>query len=178
MFTTFWSSGAQSSFSSLCSTLAHIVFLMSNLILNLKPATTYRETNGNKCVFTAWNPPHQIPLPVWWRGRQCTGQTGEWSQTWNCTWWWPKTEEILGPLSTPQSPPHSPGRVLSLEWPDHLWVFKKIPKCITDSCQCKNSSSHFHKGLFSKRFLKLEAEHEKKKSCKMNRPLKVFTVTC
>lgn len=89
MFTTFWSSGAQSSLSSPCSALAHVVFFMSNLILNLKPATTYKgDMRGKMCSyrlkFLPPSPP--VPLPVWWRSRQCAGQTGEWSQTWSCTW--------------------------------------------------------------------------------------------
>lgn len=92
MFTTFWSSGAQSSLSSLCSALAHVVFFMSNLILNLNPAITSGKRKQEKWVFTAWNPhfprptPTLVPLPVWWRRRRCAGQTGEWSQTWRCTW--------------------------------------------------------------------------------------------
>lgn len=88
MFTTFWSSGAQSSLRSLCSLLAHVVFLISNLILNLKPATTYRETGRTNMPPSPKIPPcppPQVPLPVWWRSRQCAGRIGETSWTWCCT---------------------------------------------------------------------------------------------
>lgn len=157
VFTTSWSSGAQSSLSSLCSALAHVVFFMSNLILNLKPATTYRETRGGESVFTAWNSSlTPILLPVWWRRRHCWGQTGEWSQTWSCTWWWTQTEDSSGPLSLHQSPPRSPDREPSLESPDLLWVLKR-PKWITDSYECKHSENYFHLTI------EFEAEPKKKK---------------
>lgn len=74
--TTFSSSGTHRSWRSLCSALAHVVLLMSNLSLNLKPATTCGETNRK--VSFHHHAPHICPsprtaLPVWWCGRRCSG---------------------------------------------------------------------------------------------------------
>lgn len=72
--------GWQSSWRSACSALAHVVFCMSNLRLNLNPASTYTHTHTHahsiKWWTTIWTfltlAPHPVllrSLPVWWRGQ-------------------------------------------------------------------------------------------------------------
>ena len=139
MFTRLSSSATHRSLRSLWSALAQVVLFISNLSLNLKPATTYRDTNRQE-VKNIFSPRSSLLMssslypPVWWRSRHCADWTGEWSRTWSYTWRWRRKREPWGHLSSHQCPPGNPNRKLSLEQCNHLQRRKVVEKDVFKSC--------------------------------------------